>query len=156
VEVLLVSLFNVKWRCYAQAGGVDESKFCLFSVIFLVRCISSISLRFYFRRHAFCFLPLSAILIISYISVNIKLDHFHIDILFICVILFSSFFTSLVKSLRSFEIKYVNILPCIASEICIFFLLWCFIFWFYINYVLKYGHILFLKKIPKVTCDYNK
>jgi hypothetical protein len=26
--------FNVKWRCYAQAGGVEESKFCLFSVVF--------------------------------------------------------------------------------------------------------------------------
>jgi hypothetical protein len=26
---LLVSPFNVKWRCYAQAGGVEESKFLL-------------------------------------------------------------------------------------------------------------------------------
>jgi hypothetical protein len=43
-------------------GGVEESKFCLFSVVFPVRCISSISPRFYFRRHAFCFLPLAAIL----------------------------------------------------------------------------------------------
>jgi hypothetical protein len=59
---LLVSLFNVKWRCYAQAGGVEESKFCLFLVIFPVRCISSVSPRFYFSRHAFCFLPLAAIL----------------------------------------------------------------------------------------------
>jgi hypothetical protein len=41
---------------------VEESKFCLFSVVFPVRCISSISPRFYFRRHAFCFLPLVAIL----------------------------------------------------------------------------------------------
>jgi hypothetical protein len=31
---LLVSSFNVKWRCYAHAGGVEESKFCLFSVVF--------------------------------------------------------------------------------------------------------------------------
>jgi hypothetical protein len=31
----LVSPFNVKWRCYAQAGGVEESKFCLFLVVFL-------------------------------------------------------------------------------------------------------------------------
>jgi hypothetical protein len=61
-EALLVSPFNVKWRCYARAGGVEESKFCLFSVVFPVRCISSVSLRFYFRRHAFCFLPLAAIL----------------------------------------------------------------------------------------------
>jgi hypothetical protein len=56
------SPFNVKWRCYVQAGGVEESKFCLFSVVFPVRCISSISPRFYFRKHAFCFLPLAAIL----------------------------------------------------------------------------------------------
>jgi hypothetical protein len=60
-EALLVSPFNVKWRCYAQAGGVEESKFCLFSVVFPVRCISSISPRFYFRKHAFCFLSLVAI-----------------------------------------------------------------------------------------------
>jgi hypothetical protein len=58
---LLVSLFNVKWRCSAQAGGVEESKFCLL-VVFPVRCVSSISLRFYFRKHAFCFLPLATIL----------------------------------------------------------------------------------------------
>jgi hypothetical protein len=45
-----------------QAGGVEESKFYLFSVVFPVRYISSISPRFYFRRHAFCFLPLAAIL----------------------------------------------------------------------------------------------
>jgi hypothetical protein len=59
---LLVSLFNMEWRCYAQAGGVEESKFCLFSVVFPVRCISNVSPRFYFRRHAFCFLPVAAIL----------------------------------------------------------------------------------------------
>jgi hypothetical protein len=59
---LLVSPFNVKWRCSAQAGVVEESKFCLFSVVFPVRCITSVSPRFYFRRHAFCFLPLAAIL----------------------------------------------------------------------------------------------
>jgi hypothetical protein len=62
VGALLVSLFNVKWRCYVQAGGVEESKFCLFSVVFPVRCISSVSPRLYFRRHAFCFLPLATIL----------------------------------------------------------------------------------------------
>jgi hypothetical protein len=61
-EALLVSPFNVKWRCSAQAGGVEESKFCLFWVVFPLRCISSISPRFYFRRHTFCFLPLAAIL----------------------------------------------------------------------------------------------
>jgi hypothetical protein len=62
VGALLVSPFNMKWRCYAQAGGVEESKFCLFLVVFPVRCISSVSPRFYFRRHAFCFLPLATIL----------------------------------------------------------------------------------------------
>jgi hypothetical protein len=45
-----------------QAGVVEESKFCLFSVVFPIRCISSISPRFYFRKHAFCFFPLTAIL----------------------------------------------------------------------------------------------
>jgi hypothetical protein len=54
VEALLVSPFNVKWKWYAQAGGVEESKFCIFLVVFPVRCISSASPRFYFRRHAFC------------------------------------------------------------------------------------------------------
>jgi hypothetical protein len=61
-EALLISLFNVKWRCSAQAGGVEGSKFCLFSVALPARCVSSISPRFHFRRHAFCFLPLAAIL----------------------------------------------------------------------------------------------
>jgi hypothetical protein len=59
---LLVSPFNVKWECYAQAGNVEELEFCLFLVVFPVRCISSISPRFYIRKHAFCFLPLAAIL----------------------------------------------------------------------------------------------
>jgi hypothetical protein len=62
VGALLVSPFDVKWRFYAQAGGVEGSKFCLFSVVFPESCISSISPRFYFRRHAFCFLPLVTIL----------------------------------------------------------------------------------------------
>jgi hypothetical protein len=61
-QALLISLFNVKWRCSVQAGGVEGSKFCLFSVALLVRCVSSISLRFHFRRQAFCFLPLATIL----------------------------------------------------------------------------------------------
>jgi hypothetical protein len=59
---LLVSPFTMEWRCYARAGGVEESKFFLFLLVFSVRCISSISPRFYFRKHAFCFLPLVAIL----------------------------------------------------------------------------------------------
>jgi hypothetical protein len=58
----LVSPFNVKWRCYVQAGSVEESKFWLFWVVSPVRCISSTSPRFYFRRHTFCFLPLATIL----------------------------------------------------------------------------------------------
>jgi hypothetical protein len=59
---LLVSLFNVEWGCSAQAGGMEGPKFCLFSVVLPVRCISNVSSRFYFRRHTFCFLPLAAIL----------------------------------------------------------------------------------------------
>jgi hypothetical protein len=49
-------------RCFAQAGGVEESKFCLFLVVFPVRCVSSVSPRFYFRRHTFSFHPLATIL----------------------------------------------------------------------------------------------
>jgi hypothetical protein len=44
------------------AEGVEGSKFCLFLVILPARCVSSVSLRFHYRRHAFCFLPLAAIL----------------------------------------------------------------------------------------------
>jgi hypothetical protein len=58
---LLVSPFNVKWRCSAQAGGVEGSKFCLFLVALPARCVSSISPRFHFWRHAFFFLPLATI-----------------------------------------------------------------------------------------------
>jgi hypothetical protein len=67
---LLVSPFNVKLGCCAWGGGVEESKFCLFSVVFPVMCISSVSPRFYFRKHAFCFLPLAAIL------ESLSLDYF--------------------------------------------------------------------------------
>jgi hypothetical protein len=59
---LLVSLFNVKWRCSAPAGGVEGSKFCLLSVALPAKCVSRVSPRFHFRRHAFCFLPLATIL----------------------------------------------------------------------------------------------
>jgi hypothetical protein len=58
----LVSLFTVEWGCYAWAGSVEKSEFCLLLVVFPVRCISSVSPRFYFRKHTFCFLPLVAIL----------------------------------------------------------------------------------------------
>jgi hypothetical protein len=59
---LLVSPFNVKWRFSAAAGGVEGSKLCLFSVIMPAKCVSSVSPRFHYRRLAFCFLPLAAIL----------------------------------------------------------------------------------------------
>jgi hypothetical protein len=59
---LLVSLFNVKWRFSALAGGVEGSKLCLFSVIIPTKCVYGVSPRFHYRRLAFCFLPLAAIL----------------------------------------------------------------------------------------------
>jgi hypothetical protein len=62
VGALLVSPFNVEWGCYAWAGDVEVSEFCLFLVVFPARCISNVSPRFYFRKHAFCFLPLVTIL----------------------------------------------------------------------------------------------
>jgi hypothetical protein len=43
-------------------GGVVVSEFYLFLVVFPARCVSSVSTRFYFRKHAFCFLPLVTIL----------------------------------------------------------------------------------------------
>jgi hypothetical protein len=59
---LLVSPFDVKWRCSVQAVGVEGSKFCLFSVVLPARCVSSISPGFHYRRLAYCFPPLAAIL----------------------------------------------------------------------------------------------
>jgi hypothetical protein len=59
---LLISPFNVKWRFSALAGGVEGSTLCLFSVIMPAKCVSSVSPRFHYRRLAFCFLPLAAIL----------------------------------------------------------------------------------------------
>jgi hypothetical protein len=53
---LLVSLLNVKWRFSAPAGGVEGSKFCLFSVVLPAKCVSSVSPRFHCRRLTFCFL----------------------------------------------------------------------------------------------------
>jgi hypothetical protein len=44
------------------AVGVEGSKLCLFSVIMPAKCVSGISPRFHYRRLAFCFLPLAAIL----------------------------------------------------------------------------------------------
>jgi hypothetical protein len=45
LRALLVSLFNVKWRCSAYAGGVEGQKFCLFLVALPARSVSSISPR---------------------------------------------------------------------------------------------------------------
>jgi hypothetical protein len=61
-EALLVSLFKVKWRFSAPAGGMEGSKLCLFSVIMPAKCVSRVSPRFHYRRLAFCFLPLATIL----------------------------------------------------------------------------------------------
>jgi hypothetical protein len=41
---------------------VEGSKLCFFSMIIPAICVSSISPRFLYRRLAFCFLPLAAIL----------------------------------------------------------------------------------------------
>jgi hypothetical protein len=76
---LLVSPFNVKWRFSAPTGGVEGSKLCLFSVIMPAKCVSSVSPRFHYRRLAFCFLPLAAILespflIIFYVFSSTKLE----------------------------------------------------------------------------------
>jgi hypothetical protein len=78
IGALLVSPFNVEWGCYVWAGGVEESDFCLFSVVFPVRCISNVSPRFYFRKHAFCFLPLVTILE-SYLIVLIIVALWHVS-----------------------------------------------------------------------------
>jgi hypothetical protein len=59
---LLISPFNVKWRFSASAGDVEGSNLCLFSVIMPAKGVSSVSPRFHYRRVAFCFLPLAAIL----------------------------------------------------------------------------------------------
>jgi hypothetical protein len=58
---LLVSPFNVAWGYYDWAGGVEVLEFCLFLVVFPARYIFSASPRVYFKKHAFCFLPLVSI-----------------------------------------------------------------------------------------------
>jgi hypothetical protein len=52
----------VKWIVSVPAEGVEGSKFCLFTVVLPARCVSTISPRFHYRRHTFCFLPLATIL----------------------------------------------------------------------------------------------
>jgi hypothetical protein len=59
---LLVCPFNMEWGCYVWAGNVEELEFCLFLMVFPARHISIVSPRFYFRKNAFYFLPLVAIL----------------------------------------------------------------------------------------------
>jgi hypothetical protein len=59
---LLVSPSIMEWGCYAWAWGVVVLEFYLFLEVFLARCISSFSPRFYFRKHAFCLLSLVIIL----------------------------------------------------------------------------------------------
>jgi hypothetical protein len=53
---------NMNWRCSMRAGGVEGSKFCVFMVVLPARCVSSVSPRFHYRRHGFCFLSVAAIL----------------------------------------------------------------------------------------------
>jgi hypothetical protein len=54
---------RLTWCGGAVCGlGVEVLEFCLFLVVFPTRCISSISPKVYFRKDAFCFLPLVAIL----------------------------------------------------------------------------------------------
>jgi hypothetical protein len=88
VGALLVSPFNVAWGCYAWDKGVEESEFYVFLVVFPAKRFSSVSPRFYFRKHAFCFLPLVAILesfashsigFRLYHSLNFKMSKIHIN-----------------------------------------------------------------------------
>jgi hypothetical protein len=62
MRALLITPFNVVRGYYVWAGDVEVSELCLFLVVFPARCISSISPRVYFGKHAFCFLPEVAIL----------------------------------------------------------------------------------------------
>jgi hypothetical protein len=40
---LLISPFNVEWGCYVWAGGVEESEFWLFLVVFPARYLQHLS-----------------------------------------------------------------------------------------------------------------
>jgi hypothetical protein len=82
---LLVSPFNVKWICSAPAGGVEGSKFCLFLVVLHARCVSSISLRFHYRRHTFCFL--SVFVFKCDITQGLALSRKHSDVLYVVPLL---------------------------------------------------------------------
>jgi hypothetical protein len=52
---------------------VWRGQLCLFSVIMPAKCVSSVSPRFYYRRLAFCFLPLAAILESSILSISVSI-----------------------------------------------------------------------------------
>jgi hypothetical protein len=54
--------FSVQHEVEMLCTGVEGSKFCLFSVALPGRCVSSVSPKFHFRRHTFCFRSLAAIL----------------------------------------------------------------------------------------------
>jgi hypothetical protein len=58
---LLVSPFNLKWRFSAWLEMWRGQSFAS-SRRFLLQSVSSVSPRFHYRRLAFCFLPLAAIL----------------------------------------------------------------------------------------------
>jgi hypothetical protein len=110
---LLVSLFNVKWRCYAQTGRVEESKFCFFSVVFPVRYISSVSPRFYFRKHAFCFLPLAAMFLIS--SLTSSVIHWSLINVLFSLQLFEFFLLLLLLLSPSFIALWLGRMQCVIS-----------------------------------------
>jgi hypothetical protein len=61
-RVFIVLIAYYSDSLFSPGGGVEGSKFCLFSVVLPARCVSIVSPRFHYRRHAFCFLPLAAIL----------------------------------------------------------------------------------------------
>jgi hypothetical protein len=113
LEAFLVSLFNVKWRFSALAGGVEGSKFCLFSVVLPARCVSSASPRFHYRRHTFCFLPLAAILeppvyyLFAYTSIHTITCTFACIYIFIINILMVSF-SNFMRSCPIFQANFLQ------------------------------------------------
>jgi hypothetical protein len=129
---LLVSSFNMKWRCYAQAGDVEESKFCLFSLVFPVMCISSISPRFYFRKHAFCFLPLATILESSY---------FFLYFLFLFNFFKSSFFYCCCIHRTMPCSEFINVISHTVPALCFFlrFKKIIYLFFFFFNCCTGWG-----------------
>jgi hypothetical protein len=68
-RALLVSLFNMEWRCYDGVGILPLLGGFSFKVF------SSVSPRFYFRKQAFCFLPLVTILESPHIFNTLSMGH---------------------------------------------------------------------------------